>query len=332
MRASRLLAILLLLQSRGRMTASALADELEVSVRTIYRDIQALSESGVPVYAEAGPGGGVQLVDGYRTRLTGLTTGEAEALFLAGVPGPVAELGLGTVLAAAQLKVLAALPPELRSRATRVAQRFHLDAPDWFRGAEDVPNLPALAEALWDDRRVEVRYHAGLAGPAKSRRLEPLGLVLKAGIWYLVARNRQRVLTYRVARVASVASTEERFERPPDFDLATYWATSQQEFLASMYRDEVQARVAPDALYLLSHAMERTAGRRAVASAGPPDADGWLPVVIPCESLDYTHDDLLRMGDKVEVVEPVELRRRLEATARRMVERYSSSGTSASTA
>lgn len=314
------------------MTASSLADELEVSVRTIYRDIQALSESGVPVYAEAGPGGGVQLVDGYRTRLTGLTTGEAEALFLAGVPGPVAELGLGTVLAAAQLKVLAALPPELRSRATRVAQRFHLDAPDWFRGAEEVPSLPALAEALWDDRRVEVSYRAGLAGPPKSRRLEPLGLVLKAGIWYLVARRGLRVLTYRVARIESVASTQERFERPGDFDLAAYWTASQEEFLASMYRDEVRARVAPDALYLLAHAMERTAGRRAVASAEAPDDDGWIPVVIPCESLDYTHDDLLRMGDKIEVIEPVELRQRLEATARRMVERYSSAGDSASTA
>src|SRR5215831_18193775 len=186
MRASRLVNVLLLLQTRSRMTAAELAEELEVSVRTIYRDVEALAEAGVPIYAERGPHGGVRLVDGYRTRLTGLTDSEAEALFLSGLPGPAAELGLGTVVAAARLKVLAALPPELRTRASRISQRFHLDAPGWFQTSESAPHLQTLSEAVWDNRTIEIDYpHED--GPV-TRRLDPLGLVLKAGIWYLVAR------------------------------------------------------------------------------------------------------------------------------------------------
>src|SRR3989442_5802394 len=157
MKASRMVSLLLLLQTRGQLTAAELSEQLEVSVRTIYRDVESLSEAGVPIYAERGPHGGVRLVEGYRTRLTGLTTDEAEALFLSGLPGPAAELGLATVVAAARLKVLAALPPELRSRAARITQRFYLDAPGWFRPSEDVPHLEALAEAVWG--AIEVELH-----------------------------------------------------------------------------------------------------------------------------------------------------------------------------
>ena len=161
MRASRLISVLLLLQTRGRLTAEDLARELEVSVRTVHRDIEELSASGIPIFAERGSHGGFQLVEGYRTRLTGLTPAEAETLFLSGTPGPAAQLGLGTVLAAAQLKVLAALPPELRSRASRINQRFHLDAPGWFQEEESAASLQPIAAAVWADRRLRMNYRRG---------------------------------------------------------------------------------------------------------------------------------------------------------------------------
>ena len=207
MRAARLVQLLLLLQVHGKLTASQLAERLEVSVRTIYRDLEALSAAGVPVFTEAGPGGGCMLVDGYRTRLTGLTADEAEALALAGLPGAAADLGLGTVLAAAQLKVDAALPPELRRRAVRVRERFHLDAPGWFHGSDDVPHLATLALGVWDERRVEIDY--AKAHEVVQRTVDPLGLVLKAGRWYMVAAVEDRIRTYRVSRVRQATLRED---------------------------------------------------------------------------------------------------------------------------
>ncbi|MEA2513935.1 MAG: hypothetical protein QOJ59_3422, partial [Thermomicrobiales bacterium] len=229
MRASRLLSILLLLQTRGRMTAQALADELEVSVRTVYRDVDSLSAAGVPVYGDRGPDGGYQLLDGYRTRLTGLTADEAESLFLAGVPGPAAELGLGTVLAAAQLKLMAALPPELRSRAGRIRERFHLDAPGWFQDAEQPPYLAAVADAVWNQKRLRVRYQRW--GGEVERALDPLGLVLKGGAWYLVGAVAGQERTYRISRILELETLDERCERPEGFDLVGYWTTWSEQFL-----------------------------------------------------------------------------------------------------
>lgn len=181
MRASRLLSLLLLLQTRGRMTAQALADELEVSVRTIYRDVDSLHAAGVPLYGDPGWDGGYQLLDGYRTQLTGLTTDEAESLFLAGLPGPAAELGLGAVVTAAQLKLMAALPAELRDRAGRIRERFHLDAPGWYRESDRTPHLAAVADAVWNQHRLRVRYRRWSVPREVLRTLEPYGVVLKGG-------------------------------------------------------------------------------------------------------------------------------------------------------
>jgi len=181
-----LLSLLLTLTVRGRVSAAQLATELEVSLRTIYRDVDALSSAGVPVYATRGRHGGIQLLDGYRTRLTGMTADEADALFLSGIPGAAADLGLGGVLAATQLKLLAALPPELRERAARIRDRFYLDAPGWLRETEAPPYLAVIAEAVWTQRRLDVRYQRANRAIG-DRVLAPHGLVLKAGAWYLVA-------------------------------------------------------------------------------------------------------------------------------------------------
>src|SRR5581483_10665554 len=217
MRATRLVSLLLLLQTRGRLTAAEIADALEVSIRTVHRDVQSLAAAGVPVEAVRGVAGGYRLAGGYRTRLTGLTADEAEALFAAGMPGPAAELGLGGELAAARLKLLAALPHDLQERASRASALFHLDTRGWFRAEDKVPHLPALAGAVWAGRRVRLRYREG--GRIVRRTVDPLGLVLKGGVWYLTARRSVGMRVYRVSRVTAVRALDEPFERPPDWEL-----------------------------------------------------------------------------------------------------------------
>jgi predicted DNA-binding transcriptional regulator YafY len=327
-RAARLVQLLLLLQTRGQVSAPELARELEVSVRTIYRDLEALSAAGVPVYSEPGRHGGARLVDGYRTRLTGLTTDEADAVLLAGIPDAAAELGLGTVLAAAQLKVLAALPPELRSRATRVRERFHLDAPGWFKRTEDLPHLATVAEALWADRSVEVRYDR--RGEQVERRLDPLGLVLKAGVWYLVARHGDDVRTYRVSRILDAACLDDTFERPDGFDLAEHWNESSGAFERASRTIEVVALVEGRSLSWLRHCVDPASWEEIESQLVAVRADGWVEVRFGAEQVDVALHQLLQMGERIEVLEPPELREALAATARAMVERYAVSAMAAS--
>jgi predicted DNA-binding transcriptional regulator YafY len=290
MRATRLVSLLLLLQTRGQLTAADIAERLEVSVRTVHRDVDSLAAAGVPVEALRGPAGGYRLAGGYRTRLTGLTGDEAEALFAAGMPGPAAELGLGGELAAARLKLLAALPSELQERATRAQRLFHLDARGWFRAEDSVPHLPALASAVWRGCRVRIRYREG--NRVVQRTVDPLGLVLKAGAWYLVAHRVAGMRVYRVSRVASVRPLEDPCERPDGFELSAYWAEWSRAFEESRPRVEVTAR-------------------------GPK---GERTLVF--ESLEEARREMLRYGPDLEVVAPVELRDRIAATARDVAALY----------
>ena len=315
MRASRLVAVLLAIQRKGATTATALADELEVSVRTVYRDIAALQEAGVPLWTEPGPKGGVRLVEGWRTRLDGLTGDEAAALFLAGAPSSaVAELGLGTVLAAAQSKVLSTLPPELRGRAARVRERFHLDAPGWFRReAEHVDALATVADALWRERRLRIRYRR--RDDEVQRTLDPLGLVLKAGTWYLVARSRRGIATYRVARITEAVVLDDTFERPSGFDLAEWWAASAAEFDRTLRPLPARLRLSRTGMRWLADALGVAAAQEAAAAAGEPDAEGWRVVDVGVESVEVAASQLLALGDHVEVLAPTALRRALRDTA-----------------
>jgi predicted DNA-binding transcriptional regulator YafY len=331
-RASRLLSTLLLLQTRGRMTAQELADELEVSVRTAYRDLDALLQAGVPIYADRGPGGGYQLVEGYRTRLTGLTAEEAEALTMTGLPGPAAELGLGTVLAAAELKLQASLPPELAARSERVRQRFHLDAPGWFKDPDDEPTpfLGLVSEAVWGQRAIEVRY--GTHRGESRRRLEPLGLVLKAGTWYVVAQvtsssaptQGEVIRTYKVSRLLEVELLDERFDWPDDFDLGASWAAWSARFEASMIRGEATVRISPRGYERFQFWWNTKATALMKDSASEPDADGWRTTKVLVEHPEHARAELLRMGADVEVLEPAELRAMVAESARDLAQIYAS--------
>jgi predicted DNA-binding transcriptional regulator YafY len=325
MRASRLISLVLLLQSRERMTAAELAGELEVSERTVYRDVEALSAAGVPVYAEQGRGGGYRLVGGYRTRLTGLSREEAEALFLAGLPGPAEDLGLADAVAAAELKVLAALPAALRDAPERAGLRFHLDAPGWFGRSGPPPVLRGLARAVWRDEIVRFRYGRD-RDRAVERAVEPYGLVLKSGVWYLVARVSDRHgeghRTYRVDRMADLVATGEHFDRDAGFDLPGYWSGPAEAFLRAMLREEITVRLSPAGMRALRYAVEPYAARRAAEGAGEPDGDGWVVTTLPIESPEVARYELLRLGADIEILDPPALRAQIAGTAARIAALY----------
>ncbi|MEU5991178.1 WYL domain-containing protein [Spirillospora sp. NPDC047418] len=336
MRASRLLSLLLLLQTRERMTARELAAELEVSVRTVYRDVESLSTAGVPVYADRGPDGGYRLLGGYRTRLTGLTEAEAASLPLSGIPGPATQLGLGDVLAA-ELKLLAALPPALRTRATRIRERFHLDAPGWFRTPDDVPHLHAIADAVWNQHPIQIRYRRWQRPQQVTRTLEPLGVVLKAGSWYLIAQPADTTAeprTYRISRVLALSVLPDRFDRPAGFDLAAHWTAYTERFEADSYPEHATVLLSPEGLtraqILLPPAMARAAlDARADGADGadrdaadPPGPRTWIRAVLPIESVRHAHVEFLKLGADVEVLDPPELRAMITATVRALAARY----------
>ncbi|WP_405769366.1 WYL domain-containing protein [Streptomyces sp. NBC_00080] len=333
MRAARLIKMVLLLQSRPTLTASELARELEVSERTVTRDAQALSEAGVPVYAERGRAGGYRLVGGYRTRLTGLGRDEAEALFLSGVPGALREMGLEDIASAARLKVSAALLPSLRDAPRTAAQRFHLDAPAWFREPAAPALLPAVADAVWDDRCLSARYRRGESEVV--RELEPYGLVLKAGVWYLCARVRMAETeakgakagtgafrTYRIDRFVGVDVMEDRFSRDEGFDLPGFWGEQAERFARSILRAEVVLRLSATGVRNLPHAVDPVAARDALAGVPGPDATGWATVTLRVESEEVAHTQLAALGPEAEVLFPATLRERFAADARRLTELY----------
>ena len=337
MRASRLLSLLMLLQNRGRLSASQLAAELNVTARTVYRDVEALAAAGVPIYAEPGPTGGYQLVDGYRTRLTGLTADEAESLFLTGLPQPAAELGLGAQVAAAELKLMAALPTSYRDASVRIRQRFHLDAHGWYREPEAVPHLLAVAEALWQDRAVEIRYKRWSPRPGTvTRRLHPLGLVLKAGVWYLVAAERDQPRTYRVSSIEDLRILPDHFTRPDGFDLAAAWQAHVDRYEHFDHTDtdaNAVVRLSPGAIAALPHMLGPKAARAALRTLTPEEPggdDGWQRATIPMETVPHLADILLRLGPGVQAVAPARLVAHMTETVHAMARLYPSSGSSRS--
>src|SRR5512135_767503 len=253
MRADRLLSLLMLLQARGRLTAQELAQELEVSERTIYRDINALSASGVPVYAESGPGGGCALLDSYRTNLTGLTADEARALFMLSIPAPLDQLGVTQELKAALLKLSAALPDARRRDEERIRQRIYLDSTNWFQGQGAVPHLPEIYRAVWDDRQVAITLRLQFGAFLQTQIeqvIAPYGLIAKAGVWHIVAARHgpardEQLRVYRAADVIAARLLDETFTRSADFDLADFWQDWCDAVEQSRSRYDVTLRLAP---------------------------------------------------------------------------------------
>jgi predicted DNA-binding transcriptional regulator YafY len=304
--------MLLLLQARGRLTAAQLAEELEVSVRTVYRDADALQAAGVPLVASSGRDGGYELLGGYRSRLTGLTTREAEALSFAGLSGAAAQLGLATELAAAQRKLDAELPEGVRQRSARARERFHLDPSGWYREPDEPPLLDVVAEAVSRSCRLRVRYRRWRAPEVVHVLLDPYGLVLKAGTWYLVARpdGRDGPRTYRVNQVLEAQVLDVPSDRPDDFDLITHWRAHTRDLLDRLRQDTAQVRLSPRGRQLLPSLVT------GADVAGEPDADGWVRAAVPVEGEDAATALLLRFGADLEVLSPPTLRARLSRTAR----------------
>lgn len=325
MRASRLLSIQMLLQTRGRMSATALAAELEVTPRTILRDIDQLSAAGVPVWAERGSQGGFQLRDGWRTQLTGLTDKEAQALFLAGIPSAATALGLGHESASAQLKMLASLPAAMQNDAQQVTARLHVDTLDWFREAAAPQHLQAVAQAVWQQHPIDMLYESWSS--TSQRRVKPLGLVLKAGVWYVVAlpggRNAPR--TYRLSNILQLTLEAATFQRPKRFDLTQFWQTATAEFEANIYTATATVRLSPRGAKLLNQVSP--AVQQAIATSAKPDLSDptWCLAEIPIESISHATHQLLALGADAEVMAPAELRENLAAVVREMARLYSNS-------
>lgn len=318
MRASRLLSILILLQLRPRVTAEALAREFEVSVRTIHRDIDALSAAGVPVYGDRGPGGGFALHAGFRTQLTGLMGDEAQALPLVALPEAARDLGLGAAPQRLRHKLLAALPGDAAALAGRLQARLHIDPLEWYQEREPVPHLQALARAVLDDRRVDLDYESWKG--RRHWRADPLGLVLKAGDWYAVVRVGARTMTLKVAAIQTLSETGEAFDRDLAFDLPAWWAESLARFERELRPGRAELRASAEGRRRLgelgSHA------RRALESARPDRRRGWQRMTWPVENDDQAVRLVLSLAPEVELLAPAPLRARVAGAAAALARRH----------
>jgi predicted DNA-binding transcriptional regulator YafY len=323
MRADRLLSIMLLLQIYRRLTAGELARRLEVSERTIQRDMEALSIAGVPVVAERGAGGGWALVEGYRTNLTGLNDAEIQSLFTAATPTRLlSDLSLDKAADAAHVKLLAALPEASRSLAEYARERIHVDAAGWGSAEERSPHLRTIQEALWQGRKLHVAYARGCERPDAELTVDPLGLVAKGGVWYLVASVAGDVRSYRVSRVRAARLSEEEASRPEGFDLAAFWAESVARFKTEVPRYFATLRAHKSVVPVLNYA-----GRFSrVEEATEPDAEGWATVRMRFQFEEDACGLALGFGTKVEVLEPAELRAKVLEMAERVVEFYAERG------
>lgn len=318
-RASRLLSILTTLQAQGQVTAHELADEHEVSVRTIYRDVDALSAAGIPIYSVQGSHGGYRLLDGYRTQLNGLSLIEAETLFLAGLHRQAVELGLGAAAASTRTKLLAALPEKMRPGALRT--RFFFDALAWFAETERLVHLHVVAEAVWNERPLLMSYQSRTSD--RVRRVEPLGIVLKGGAWYLVAQVDQFPRTFRISRIRKAEMLEEHFHYPEAFDLEAYWSESIEHFERNLHPNRAEIRLSPWGIDMMVELLPPYVRAGAVVSEHA-DTHGWRQVSLSVGSMSQATLEILRFGTEAEVIGPPELRAKMADVAAHLAKIYAS--------
>jgi predicted DNA-binding transcriptional regulator YafY len=319
MRADRLLSIVLLLQTNRQLTSRALAERLEVSERTIHRDMEALSVSGIPVVAERGSNGGWSLLGEYRTNLTGLNEAEIQSLFVTQPPKLLADLRLEKASEGALLKLLAALPAMYRQGAEQARRRIHIDTAGWSRQEESVPLLPVLQEAIWSERKLRFTYQRGPGCHDVEREVDPLGLVAKGSAWYLVAGVAGEVRSYRISRMSHAEVLDQACAVPAGFDLAAYWEQSTTAFKTARPNYVAQFRVSPDVFLRL-----RFAGRFArVGDTVEKDSDGWLRISVGFDVEDMAVEYALSFGSRLEVIEPRSLREKVIAAAKEVIEFYS---------
>jgi predicted DNA-binding transcriptional regulator YafY len=318
MRADRLFSIVLLLQSHRHLTGRDLARRLEVSERTIHRDMDALSGAGIPVTASRGAGGGWSLLGDYRTNLTGLNEAEIQSLFVTRPSRLLADLKLEKASEGALLKLLAALPSIYRRGAEYARQRIHIDVTGWTRSEEAVPLLHALQEAVWQERKLRMTYDRGVECEAVERVIDPLGLVAKGSVWYLVAAVEGAVRSYRVSRIQRVEHMDEPCVRPADFDLASFWEQSAAQFRAHLPRYQATVRVRSEIIPRMPYA-----GRFArVERTGQPDEDGWVEVSLRFDAEEMACEYALSFGTQLEVLEPLALREKVIRCAESVVAFY----------
>lgn len=320
MRADRLLSILMLLQTRGQMTAQELAGRLEVSPRTIYRDLDALSSAGVPVYTERGPQGGVSILENYRTNLTGLTEGEVRALFMLTVPGLIEDLGAGEAAEQALLKLTAALPTPFQKDVEAVRQRIYLDPVAWFAPEEPTPHLSLVQEALWRDQRLRMVYRRS-DGQWVKRLVDPYGLVAKASTWYMVAGSYNRPYVFRVSRIQEAELTDSHFVRPSTFDLPTFWQGWSSQLESTQKRFAVTLKVPPEGLPPLTQLLGDTL-YTLMAQVSSPDKDSCFTLTLTFESEEEALRELLGLATAVTILTPASLRQKIHDAALQLLSHY----------
>lgn len=317
MRADRLISILLLLQNNVRMTTRELAKELEVTERTIHRDMEALSAAGIPVLAERGKFGGWRLLEKYRTNLTGLKADEIKTLLLSPSFQHLADLGISDDWKEARQKLLAAIPAPLKEDVKDISNRIHIDTSTWRQSSREMKSFGILQQAVWEEKKLQIQYEKA-DKQSIERVVEPLGLVAKGNTWYLIAASDEKIKSYRISRIVKAEQINENFSRPHDFDLADYWQESKKKFISSLPRFEAEVEISP----AIIHRITFTGRFVQVMHMDKPKINGWIPASLCFDTEQEAGEYILGFGNQIKIINPVSLKERVREMAEGVAELY----------